>query len=228
MGEATAELPKPMLEVRGRPMLEHVLDNLAASGVERFFLVVGYRRESIESYFRAWRLPIEFRLQEKPDGTGSAALLAREFGSADPFLLTFGDILCDPAAYLRCGAELLGHPAAQAVMGVRWVDDPWRGAAVYEEGGRMTRVIEKPAPGTSTTHWNSAGLFAFRPRVFDYLARLEPSVRGEYELTSAYEMMLADGIEVRIAPVDGAWRDVGTPEDLSAANVAAPSDPSQP
>lgn len=52
MGEATAELPKPMLAVHGRPMLEHVLENLAGAGVERFVLVVGYRREAILEHFR--------------------------------------------------------------------------------------------------------------------------------------------------------------------------------
>lgn len=218
MGEATAEAPKPMLMVQGRPMLEHVLENLAGAGVERFLLVVGYRREVIEAYFRKWRLPVEFAVQKAPDGTGSAARLAREFTADEPFLLTFGDILCGADAYRRCMGVMREHPATAAVMGVRWVDDPWRGAAVYEEQGRILRVIEKPPPGSSTTHWNSAGLYAFKPVVYDYLERLELSPRGEYELTSALEMMLAGGLELRIAPVEGAWRDVGTPDDLSAVN----------
>ena len=219
MGEMTSETPKPMLPVRGRPMLEHVLDGLAAAGVGRYLMVVGYRRETIERHFRHWRLPLEFRVQERADGTGSAARLARDFTGSAPFLLTFGDILCEPAAYLRCGRILEQHPATAAVLGVRDVDDPWRGAAVYEVAGRITRVVEKPPRGTSATRWNSAGLFALRPIVFDYLDRLQPSARNEYELTSAWELMLADGLELRIAPVEGAWRDVGRPEDLNAANT---------
>lgn len=218
MGEATAELPKPMLAVHGRPMLEHVLENLAGAGVERFVLVVGYRREAILEHFRGWRLPIDYVVQEVPDGTGSAARLTRGFNPDEPFLLTFGDILCSAAAYGRCASVMREHPATAAVMGVRRVDDPWRGAAVYEERGRIRRVIEKPPPGTSTTNWNSAGLYAFKPVVYDYLDRLEPSPRGEYELTSALESMLADGLELRIAAVEGSWRDVGTPEDLTAVN----------
>ncbi len=219
MGAMTAEAPKPMLPVHGRPMFEHILRRLETAGVERFFVVVGYQREMIENHFRDWPLPIEFRVQDPVDGTGSAARLAREFAGGEPFLLTFGDILCGPAVYTRCGSVLLDHPGTVAVLGVRDVDDPWRGAAVYERDGRVYKVIEKPPPGTSTTRWNSAGLYAMRPAAFDYLDRLRPSSRGEYELTSIFEMMLQDHLEVRIAPVEGKWWDVGVPDDLEAANA---------
>ena len=108
-----------------------------------------------------------------------------------------------------------------AVLGVRDVDDPWQGAAVYEAGGTVTRVVEKPPRGTSTTRWNSAGLYAMRPAVFPYLDRLVPSPRHEYELTSIFEMMLQERVELRISAIEGRWRDVGRPEDLEAVNSGA-------
>jgi NDP-sugar pyrophosphorylase family protein len=218
MGEITSDLPKPMLRVHGRPLLEHVLDRLAEAGVREFLVIVGYRRELIEEYFHRWRLPVHFREQKVVNGTGSAALLARDFAVHAPFLLTFGDILCEPDAYVQCGRVLDDHPDTVAVLGVKAVDDPWRGAAVYIENERITRVVEKPPRGTSKTRWNSAGLFGLRPLVFQYLDRLQPTARGEYELTSAFEMMLADSLELRICEMQGNWRDVGTPEDLQAAN----------
>lgn len=217
MGEMTLETPKPMLPVQGRPILEHVLERMASVGVERFFLVVGYRRETIVEHFRDWRLPIEFRVQDPVDGTGSATRLAREFAGDEPFLLSFGDIFCEPSAYTACAEAL--HPNTVAVMGVKWTEDPWQGAAVYEKDGVIQKVIEKPPPGSSSTHWNSAGLYALRPVAFEYLDRLTPSPRNEYELTQIFEMMLADGRELRIASVDGTWRDVGRPEDLEALNA---------
>jgi NDP-sugar pyrophosphorylase family protein len=227
MGDMTADIPKPMLEVQGKPMLEHVLERLAQAGVNRFLLVVGYRREMVESYFRSWRLPIEFRVQDPIDGTGSATRLAAEFAATEPFLLTFGDILCEPEEYTRCAGVIDDYPDCAAVLGVKDVDDPWKGAAVYEEGGRIARVIEKPPRGTSTTRWNSAGLYALRPIAFDYLARLRPSPRGEYELTAIFDMMLADGLELRISSIQGDWRDVGRPEDLAAVNLP-PKTPDHP
>jgi NDP-sugar pyrophosphorylase family protein len=218
MGNITSEIPKPMLLVRGRPILEHILERLASTGVRQFLVVVGYRRELIEERFRDWRLPIEFRVQDSVDGTGSAARLAREFAGEAGVLLTFGDILCDPSAYAHCAAVLCESPKAAAVVGVKDLDDPWRGAAVYVEEGKVRAVVEKPPRGTSRTRWGSAGLYAFRPVVFQYLDRLQPSSRNEYELTSVFEKMLDDGLELRIAPMEGGWRDVGSPEDLEAAN----------
>ena len=221
MGEMTAAIPKPMLTVRGRPLLEHVLENLAATGVERFLVVVGHMREMVENYFREWRLPVEFRTQEPLDGTGSAARLARDFAGDESFLLTYGDILCAPAAYHRCSEVLDRSPVTAALIGVKAMDDPWRGAAVYTARDKVLRVVEKPPRGTSTTNWGSAGVNTFRPVVFDYLEKLPLSERGEYELTSVFELMLADSLDLRIAPIEGSWRDVGRPEDLDAANSDA-------
>jgi UDP-N-acetylglucosamine diphosphorylase / glucose-1-phosphate thymidylyltransferase / UDP-N-acetylgalactosamine diphosphorylase / glucosamine-1-phosphate N-acetyltransferase / galactosamine-1-phosphate N-acetyltransferase len=219
MGSITREIPKPMLAIHGKPMLEHILERLTAAGLERFFIVVGYHGELIEQHFRDAQWSIEFRRQEPVNGTGAAARLAWEFVNDEPFLLTYGDILCDPSEYTRCSETLEQHPQAAAVLAVKAVPDPWQGAAVYETEGRVRRIVEKPPKGSSATHWNSAGFYAFRPVVFDYLDRIVPSARNEYELTSALDMMLADGLELRISEIAGEWRDVGRAEDLRAMNA---------
>ena len=217
MGELTAEIPKPMLPVKGKPLIQHVLENLAAAGLREFAVVVGYQSASIESFLSRSHLSIAFLKQEPVNGTGAAAAMARDFTMGENFLLTFGDILCQPQAYLSCMNELSENERTVAVVGVRDVEDPWQGAAVYETAGRIERIIEKPPKATSTTRWNSAGVFVFRDIVYQHLAKLTPSVRGEYELTSALESMLTDGLELRIGKMEGLWRDVGRPEDLAAS-----------
>ena len=219
MGNITRETPKPLLPIQGKPMLEHILERLARAGIERFLIVTGFQHELIEQYFQNWRLPIEFRMQDPVNGTGSAARLARDFANAQPFLLSYADILCDAAEYARCAEVLRQNPSAAAVVAVKEVEDPWQGAAVYEQDGRIRRILEKPPKGTSKTHWNSAGFYTFRPVLFDYLERLQPSTRNEYELTSALEAMLEDDAELRISPIQGEWRDVGRPEDLAELNA---------
>lgn len=218
MGAITQSVPKPMLLVHGKPMMEHILDRLAEAGIKRFLVVIGYQGALIKEHFAHWRLPVELLLQEPVDGTGRAAMLAKEFAGKDPFLLTFGDCLCSASEYFRISSILTTNANTAAVLAAKEIDDPWQGAAIYEDADRITRIIEKPPKGTSTTHWGSAGFYAFRPVIFDYLARLTPSIRNEYEITSAFESMLTNGLELRISPVVGDWRDVGRPEDLAAVN----------
>ncbi|MBI4905052.1 MAG: NTP transferase domain-containing protein [Acidobacteria bacterium] len=215
MGDLTRDIPKPMLPVGGKPILEHVLDRLRAAGVGEILLVVGYYGDEIRRHFADYPLPIVFKEQKVVNGTGAAAGLARDFAGRDPFLLTFGDILCSVADYHGLFAAL--DEAADGVLGAKYVDDPWQGAAIYVEDERVVRVIEKPPRGTSLTHWNSAGLYVFRSVLFDELRTVPLSVRGEYELTSAVEQLIAHGRTLRLYGVQEGWLDVGRPEDLQKA-----------
>ncbi len=216
MKPLTGDLPKPLLPLHGRPLVEHVLDNLREAGFARFLLVVGYRHELFYARF-AGDSSVHYALQDPVDGTGSAALLARKFAKNGPFLLIFGDILADPEDLRGLWTRLMTDPEAEAVVAVKHVDDPWQGAAVYVEDGRVTRIVEKPPRGASATKWNSAGIFAFRPSIFAELERLPLSERGEYELTEAFVQLLKRGARVLAHPLQGEWRDVGRPEDLDAA-----------
>ncbi|MCX6590675.1 MAG: nucleotidyltransferase family protein [Acidobacteria bacterium] len=213
MKSLTDDLPKPMLPLKGRPILDYLTDRLRGAGFTEFGVVIGYRAEVVEAHF-AGRPEIHFVRQEVIDGTARATLLCREFVGGEDFLFTFGDILTETADYAAMRAKL--KPGVDAVAAVRHVPDPWQGAAVYEQDGVVTRIIEKPPQGTSTTHWNSAGVYCFRAAVFDELAKVPKSPRGEYELTSAVEALVAQG-RVVIHALEGIWRDIGRPEDLEAA-----------
>jgi dTDP-glucose pyrophosphorylase len=217
MKTLTADCPKPMLPLGGRPMLAHLIERMEEAGVREILVVTGYRADVVEDYFRSHppkHAHLTYRRQEPQNGTGSAALLGREFVASDHFLLTFGDILVDAGTY-RAMFALLDH--AEAALAVKKVDDPYQGAAVYVEGDRVTRIIEKPPQGASTTNWNNAGIYCVGPRIFDELDRVGLSPRGEYELTDAIHQMLAAGVHFRWHEIKGFWRDVGRPEDLPHA-----------
>ena len=219
MKDLTIAAPKPMLNAGGRPILERLLERLIEAGYSEALIVTGYRAESIEDYFRDYRFPLHFLRQAPINGTAPAALLARQFVGHDDFLLTFGDILADAPCYREILDKLKREPRVEAVLGVRDVDDPYRGAAVYEDpDGRVTRIVEKPPQGQSTTRWNSAGIYAVRASLFEELERVPKSSRGEYELTSAISQLIEKGKLLKILPIEGHWRDIGRPEDLEAEN----------
>lgn len=217
MQSLTDDCPKPMLPLAGRPMLAHQVDRFAAAGIARVCIVIGYRGQMIRDYFERHPpsgVELEYVVQSEQNGTGSAALLARDFAAGGPFLLTFGDILVDPQVY----TELFKlAPGAEQVLALTEVDDPYRGGAVYVEGGRVTRIVEKPPKGTSTTNFLCAGIYVFDDSVFDALEQLTLSARGEYDLTDAISAAIRAGKSVRYFAVPGFWRDVGRPEDLAPA-----------
>ncbi len=219
MKSLTEDCPKPMLPLDGRPMLAHQIERLESTGIAKICIVVGYKAEMVREYFAAHpprTASLRYELQATPDGTGSAARLAKDFAAGEPFLLTFGDIMVDASVYARLLALARG---AEIVLAVKRVEDPYRGAAVYVNGGRVVKIVEKPPKGASTTNFNNAGIYVFSPSVFEKLARLQPSARGEYDLTDAIQETVAAGEPVHCLEIDGFWRDVGRPEDLAPADA---------
>ncbi len=199
-------------------MLAHQMDRLASAGVSRVCVVIGYRGEMVRQYFREHPphgIELQYRVQEEPTGTGSAALLARDFAKDGRFLLTLGDIVVAPQVYRELFALERG---SEMVLALTRVDDPYRGGAVYVEGDRVVRIVEKPPKGTSTTNFLCAGVYVFRSSVFEALARLTPSARGEYDLTDAISGAVRAGKIVKCFEIPGFWRDVGRPEDLEPAS----------
>jgi NDP-sugar pyrophosphorylase family protein len=230
LGALTDKVPKPMLEVAGKPLLAHIVDAIAAAGVRDIAIVTSYLAAHIDEWVaRHVRAKPELRLSTLPqvelNGTGGAMLLAKDFvAREDAFIFGWGDILMDVDNYSHviAGARSQSY---DLMLAVNRIHDPWQGAAVYVDAKMcIEKIVEKPVPGTSTTNWNNAGLFAATPRIFDYLAKLKPSSRGELELSDAIAMMIADRCVVRAMEVRGFWRDVGTPEDLDRArNLFKPS-----
>lgn len=222
MGALTAATPKPLLAVAGQPIIARVLRGLARGGVRQAVVVTGYLGEQIEAALgdgHALGLSLTYRRQERPDGTARALLLAADLIAGAPFAVSWGDILVPTAFYGELLAAWAERPC-DAQLAVNAVDDPWRGAAVYVDADwRVERIEEKPPRGTSTTGWNNAGIMAFAPVALDYARRLAPSPRGEYELPQAVAQMVRDGRAVRAVPVRGPWSDVGTPDDLAAAQT---------
>jgi len=223
MGALTEQRPKPLLEIAGAPILQHVLEGIASVGIRRAVIVVGHLGEQIERRFGAGSavgLEITYCQQEHQLGTAKAAILARGLMSPAPFLMSFGDILCARRNYRALLMAFQASPC-DALLGLNPVDDPWEGAAVYRDGDRVTRLIEKPPHGASTTRWNNAGVMILTPAVWPVLEQLPPSARGEYELPVGIGRMVELDCDVRGVEFEGFWSDVGRPQELERINRLA-------
>ncbi len=181
----TADTPKPILDIAGAPLISHIVDALAGAGLKHFIFVTGYLSEQIEKWAKIYQrenpgIKITTVRQPQLNGTGGAMLAAKALLSGhNRFVFGWGDILMDRANYPR----FIHHARMDEydlMLAVNRVKDPFRGAAVYVTPQMIVeRLDEKPAQGTAKTEWNNAGLFATGQVILDYLARLEPSTRGE-------------------------------------------------
>ncbi len=219
MRELTDDLPKPMLRVRGKPILQHIVEGMRDAGVRDFLIIVGWRGEVVREHFgdgSKFDVRIGYTTQVEQDGTGRVVELAREFCAEDPFLLSYGDILVDASNYLR-----LVTPArdAQAIISVKRNEDVSKGGAVFvNDKFEMIDLREKPQPGEPTSPWYNAGVYTFRRSIFDYTARLQRSPRGEFELTDAIRDLALRGNKVQALELVGEWADVRDPEVLAELN----------
>lgn len=220
MRELTEDLPKPMIPVRGRPILEHIVTGLAAHGVTRFLIVVGYRKDVVMDYFgdgSRFGVAIEYVEQVKQDGTGRVVDLGRDFTGGDPFVLSYGDILVAPESY----APLVDFAGVDAKIAVKRDEDVRKGGAVFIDGNQwVTDIIEKGGPDAPTSPYYNAGIYSFSPEIYDFTARIELSPRGEYELTDAIRDLVRAGRKMRAVELGGDWADVRDPEVLAELNQA--------
>jgi UDP-N-acetylglucosamine diphosphorylase / glucose-1-phosphate thymidylyltransferase / UDP-N-acetylgalactosamine diphosphorylase / glucosamine-1-phosphate N-acetyltransferase / galactosamine-1-phosphate N-acetyltransferase len=221
MRELTADLPKPMIEVRGKPVLQHIIQGLRDAGIRESLIVVGYRADAVQNFFgdgSRYNIAIQYVTQTVQDGTGRIVDLARDFAGNSPFILSYGDILVDPANY-KLVVEL---PAdVEAIVTVTRGEDVSKGGAVFlNEQMELVDLREKSKPGQATSPWYNAGLYAFRPSIFDFTAKLKPSPRGEYELTDAIRDLAQFGKKVKALELTGDWADVRDPEILAKLNQA--------
>jgi glucose-1-phosphate thymidylyltransferase len=207
--------PKVLLNVAGKPILGHILDNLVASGVTEVSLIVGTMADLVEAYVRKYYdLPAEFIVQTEPRGLGDAVSLGLAEDDKE-VLVILGDTVFE--------SDLKGVIANSPTtsLGVTTVPDPRRFGVVELTGeGRVARLVEKPDVPKSNTVL--VGIYFIRNapllrQCLDTLFERELTTRGEYQLTDALQLMIERGEPVTTFPVTE-WFDCGKPETLLATN----------
>lgn len=230
MRELTNELPKPMLRVQGKPILEHIIAGIVAAGIRDIFIVTGWRADVIEAYFgdgKRFGARIAFGRQVAQDGTGKAPEAAKEFIGDSSFLLTYGDILVPPEAYPQMIKRFSEGNFDGVITVTRGEDVAKGGLNFFDEQFCLKRLVEKPSPEQleqlcrdgwlkpGAPAWYNAGIYIFCPSLFEFTMRLKKSPRGEYELTDAISAMVAAGHKLAGLEIQGRWVDVRDPETLA-------------
>ncbi|HBM55705.1 MAG TPA: mannose-1-phosphate guanylyltransferase [Acidimicrobiaceae bacterium] len=206
----TSDLPKQMLPIVDRPMIEHVVGHLAAHGVEEVVLSLGFLPDAFRDAYSDGRcagIPLHYAVEPEPlDTAGAIRFAAEDAGIDEAFLVLNGDVLTDLAV-----DELIGfHRAsgAEATVSLTPVDDPSRyGVVPTDADGRVTGFVEKPPAGAAPCNWINAGTYVFEPSVID---RIEPGRRVSVE-REVFPAMADEGVLYGLRS-EAYWVDTGTPE----------------
>ncbi|AGN00914.1 glucose-1-phosphate thymidylyltransferase [Salinarchaeum sp. Harcht-Bsk1] len=217
----TAERPKPLVAVAGKPLLAHVFDALAPIDPASFVVVVGYRGEQVRAHFSDsyGGVPIEYVHQPEPRGLADAVGRAAPVVDG-PALVCNGDNVfatdLEPLAAAHEAAD--GDPVATMLVEEASVETAREtGVVVTDEAGRVERVVEKPDSPPSTLV--SAGAIAVEPSIFEAIDAIEPANTGEYELADSLTWLLDRGETVHTHRYVGERVNVNAPADVELAEA---------
>ena len=213
----TDDKPKGMVEVDGKPILTHCFEQLVDLGAEKLVVVVGYRKQDIISHYgdEFDGVPITYSHQREQKGLAHALLTAEEHVDQE-FMLMLGDNVFD--ANLEDVVRRQREDRADAAFLVEEV--PWEEANRYgvcktNDYGEITEVVEKPDDPPSNLVMT--GFYTFSPAIFHACRLVQPSARGELEISEAIDLLIRSGRTIDAIRLDG-WRvDVGYPEDRDEA-----------
>ncbi len=215
LAERGGELPKPMFLLDGRPVLDHIISNLAKAGIRRFLLAAGFRGEVVAQYYAATRHPdcrIEVVIEPEPAGT-AGALRGCADRLEDDFVLAYGDVFLDFDARRLIAAHETRRPLGTLL--VRASDHPWDShLVVADEDGRVLEFVTRRAPGRLYRNVANAAVHVVSRRLLDFVPAAGPADLGADVFPAA--ITRGETLGIHFLEEEGFVKDMGTPERLAS------------
>jgi len=208
----TYEIPKALIPIKGKPILEHTINYLRGYNIKSIYIVVGTLGEKIKAYFgngERFGVNIIYIDDKKEKGTAPALLAVKPFIKQEPFLLWYideiADINIDDLIDFHISNKALGTIALSSVS------DPMGLGTVKLEGSKVKEFSEKPTKKNIQSYVVNAGIFVFQYEIFDYVTTQTISVEKEI----FPKLIQENGFYGYL--LSGRWFDIGTPETYAKA-----------
>ncbi len=214
----TDNYPKQLIPIIGRPILFHCIDYLRQAGINEICIIISPEtgptiQKELQSY--NYDAQISFIVQDEPKGLAHAINLSKTFVGRDDFTVLLGDNLFDkPLSEL---IETFKATKSDSLILLKEVDRPYDfGVVKFDANGKAEKIVEKPKEMISK--YAIVGVYLFNPSIFDFISKINPSQRGELEITDAVALQVAEGRDVHTSILESYWFDSGTREGLLDAN----------
>ncbi len=224
----TQAMPKEMIRVGFKPVIEHVVDALQSGGIDQLLIIVGRKKEAIIDHLGSGsrsKVDIYYKVQDEPKGTAHAVLQGRNFIDLDDFVVMYGDNYFKPYTFVEKILEFHRLNNANVTLATYPVTDPERyGIVKLNKVGKVLEMIEKPsfeeaeAYKVEGKYQAIAGLLVCSNNIFDYIEKTKVGKNEEYWLTDTVELMRKERKNIMGFPLQGKRYDVGTFESLIEAD----------
>lgn len=205
----TRHIAKPLLPIANRPTLHYAFDRLKELGITEICIVVGEMGPAMQAELgdgKQFGISLSYVTQTEPKGLAHAVGFAKDFVAGEAFVLYLGDAIYSEG--FQSYARRFEESGCANLNIVKPVEDPTRFGVANVDGERIVKLVEKPKVPESNLAM--AGLYFFGPELWSVLPDLEPSGRGEYEITDAIQMLIDRSHTVLAGVYEGTWFDTGT------------------
>ncbi|MDH7600962.1 MAG: sugar phosphate nucleotidyltransferase [Armatimonadota bacterium] len=220
----TKAVPKELIPLGKRPVLEHVVEECIACGIEEIVFVISSEKEAIRRHFgdSDGKIRFLYAYQHQPLGLAQAIGCARDFATDEPFAVVLGDSVIASASSLlpfrrvidtfertHADAVVLVQPTPREQLSRYGVVKP---KDTTSSSFEIEDIVEKPLPHEAPSIYAVAGRYVFKPFIFDYIDRTPRGAKGEYQLSDSIRLMIEDGARVWCVALDNneVRRDIGT------------------
>lgn len=220
LGPFTNAIPKELLPVGDKAVIEHVVVAMKMAGITDIVIVVSPHKHGISDYLGSGKkFGVNFTYVVQDERLGLAnAVLAGEHAIDSSFAVVLGDNFFSPKSFLM---ELISYHTnknADATVGVCIVKDVTRHGIIKPYEDRIVDMIEKPPVHFAPSNLGAVGMYIFNMSIFDAIKNTMPGFKGEYQLTDSLKLSIQNGKKVLFKKLNGIHIDVGTPKDLMLAN----------
>lgn len=221
----TETIPKALVEVGGKPLIQHSLEKLKEAGVADACIIVSYLSEKVKEFLgdgSRFGINVTYATQDKPLGLAHAIACSKEFVGEEPFVVLLADNLFEESMARLSNSH--AESGSDISIVVTEVENPSQfGVVDADAEGNIKKLIEKPPEPPSNLA--ITGIYFFSsPKIFQIIETLEPSARGEFEITDAIQKAIESGWKVGYIKLPGWWKDAGNFEDIKEAELLLSGD----